>query len=240
MSKKTMAVVAGTALGLVAFAALFFVLRPTSLAQSEPLFPKRTLSVSAQGSVSAVPDVLQARLAVETNGATLDDALSENNTRMAGVLAQLKAMGVADEDVQTTEFFINEVRDRDGNFTGFRVSNGLLLTARSLDQAGALLDQALQAGANRVSQVQLSVSDTSGLLSQARALAVKNARAQAQELADAAGMFLGNPLTISASGAAQPVAFARAAALESVSGAVPLAAGSQRVSVTVNITFELF
>ena len=210
------------------------------LAQSvAELGSPRTLSVSGQGLVSAVPDILQTTIGVETEDVSLSAALAANNVRLNAVLAQLDMLGIDEKDVQTVDFFITETRDRDGNLTGFRVVDNLSLTLRDLDTAGKVLDQLIQAGANRVFNIQLGISDTAALQSSARALAVKNARTKAQELAEAAGMFLGNPLTLVESGGFQPTSGARAASLEFDVG-VPIAAGQLSVSVNVSITYEMF
>lgn len=223
----------------VAAAVLFFASGMTTWAQNDEAKVQRTLSVFGQGVVKAVPDVLQATVGVETESLNLSDALAENNTRMANVLVLLKSLGVEDRDVQTVQFYISERRDNDGRITGFFVINSVQVTLRDLNAAGGILDQLVQAGANSISGIQLTISDASELVSQARALAVENAKAKARELANAAGMFLGNPITISESGGYESFAVARAAAAE-FDKAVPIAAGESSVSIGVSIVYEMF
>lgn len=199
----------------------------------------RTMSVSGTGAISAVPDVLEAVVGVETQHEQLSTALAENNARIQAVLDQLTTLGVAESDFQTVDFFISEQRNREDIITGFRVVNNVKVTLRDLNGAGGVLDQLIQVGANRIYNVQLALSDASSLLSQARQQAVANARAKAKELADAAGMFLGNAITIYEGGGFAPVAQARSAVAEFDSG-VPIASGSLSVTAMVNITYEMF
>ena len=231
--------IGGATLAVAALAVLFVASGMTTWAQDDEARVQRTLSVFGQGVVKAVPDALQATVGVESESLNLSDALAENNTRMASVLALLKSLGVEDRDVQTVQFYISERRDNDGRITGFFVINNVQVTLRDLNAAGGILDQLVQAGANSVSSIQLTISDASELVVQARALAVQNAKDKAKELATAAGMFLGNPITISESGGYESFAVARAAAAE-FDKAVPIAAGELSVTIGVSIVYEMF
>lgn len=229
--------VAGSLLVILAALALWPAGRPATSAQDEGGPSMRTLSVSGQGTVAVVPDVLSAQLGVHTEDADLSAALGANNAKVQAVLDRLHALGVAKEDVQTVNFSIQERRDREGNLTGFFVDHTVRVTLRDLEAAGTVLDEAIRAGANRVSGVQLTLSDPTPFIERARTLAVQDAQAKAAQLAQAAGMTLGRPLTISEAGASVPRAAPRVAtlALESV----PIAEGQLAVSVSVSITFEM-
>lgn len=231
--------IGGATLAVAALAALFFASGMPTWAQGNEARVQRTLNVFGQGVVKVVPDALQATVGVETESLNLSDALAENNGRMASVLALLKSLGVEDRDVQTVQFYISDRRDNDGHITGFFVTNNVQVTLRDLNAAGDILDQLVQAGANSVSGIQLTITDASELVSQARALAVQDAKAKAKELATAAGMFLGNPITISESGGYESFAVARAATAQ-FDKSVPIASGELSVSISVSIVYELF
>ncbi len=240
MTKKSLILTTVLMLAVAIGAVLFTTYSPL-LAQDDLASPiRRTISVSGAGIVTAVPDVLGANIGVESENDNLSDALADNNTRMSAVLALLKELGVEDKDIQTSNFFISERRDREGNITGFFVNNSVRVTLRNLDTAGNILDQVVQSGANRVNGIQLSISDTTALLSQARALAVVDARAKAKEFTDAAGMFLGTPITINEAGGFQGGTARVAVAESSADFSVPIAAGESSVTVNVSITYEIF
>mgnify|MGYP002623630874 CR=1 FL=1 len=234
MNKKILTLAALAAVTLAGAAAWL------AFAQDDPIAPiQRTLTVSGSGTVGAVPDVLEATVGVETSNAQLGEALAENNARIQAVLDRLAELGVAETDVRTVDFYISESRNRDGEITGFRVVNNVRVTLRDLAAAGGVLDAVIQVGANRVSSVQLALSDAAALLSQARQQAVADARAKAREIAEAAGMFLGSAITIHDGGGFAPIAEARAAVAEFDAG-VPIASGSLSVSAHVTITYEMF
>lgn len=221
-------------------ALLLLAISPEAQAQSVERDYDRTLSVTGQGVVFGVPDVLQARVAVETENVDLTEALAQNNERMNTVILQLGSLGIERKDIQTEDIFIRERRDSDEKFLGFVVTNAIQITIRQLDQAGMVLDQAIQAGANSVSNVQFAISDPSPLLSEARALAVKAAQEEAEEIARAAGIVLGKAIRITSRAdrfpISGPVAFAK---LDSASFEIPIAEGQRAISVYVDMTFEI-
>jgi len=105
-----------------------------------------------------------------------------------------------------------------------------------------MLDALVKAGVNNINGVTFSINDPEAAKAEAREKAVKAAKAKAKAMASAAGVSLGNLTSISESGGGgfrpQPVAFARAATLESAPS-TPIAAGEQNLSVTVNLTYEI-
>ena len=59
------------------------------------------LEVSAEGVSTRVPDVAVIQAGVVTQALTASEALAQNSSRMAAVLAALRASGVAERDLQT-------------------------------------------------------------------------------------------------------------------------------------------
>jgi uncharacterized protein len=198
----------------------------------------RTLSVHGQGVVFGSPDVLQARIGVETEAINLNEALAQNNRQMRAVLDQLAALDIEAKDIRTEDLFIREKTDQNGNFVGYLITNAVRVTIRQIDEAGTILDQAVQAGANLVADIQFVINDPTPLLSQARALAVEAAQEKAQELAQAAGVALGKPLTISEL-RDEFIPHQRVASEVLFGNAIPIAEGQQSVTVSVEITFEI-
>jgi uncharacterized protein len=112
---------------------------------------------------------------------------------------------------------------------------------RQLDQAGALLDQVVQAGANSIYGISFSVENPEALLNQARKAAIENAKARATQLAGASGLAVGDVLVISENIGAQPIPMPMMARAQEMAGdqAVPVQPGEQSFSVDVQVTFGL-
>jgi uncharacterized protein YggE len=161
------------------------------------------LTVNGRGEVSLAPDVAYVTIGVHTQASDVSQAVSENADQVASVMSALADMGVAQEDMQTSNFSLYTGDEYDtvtylptGNKT-YTVDNTVNVTVRDLANMGELLDGAISAGANSIWGVTFDVDDKSAAADEARDLALEEAIAEAQALASAAGVTLGDILTIS-------------------------------------------
>lgn len=218
---------------------------PTTIT-ANPAPPQRTMNVTGAGTVTLTPDIAYINIGVQTEKPTAAVAVAENNTQTQRVIDALKAAGVDAKDIQTTNFSIypnTQYDPQTGQKTGttYVVNNTVNVTVRKLDQLGTLLDATVQAGANNVNSIQFDVEDKSAALKQARDAAVKDAKSQAQELASAAGVSLGDVQNISFYNSIPTPyvdAYAKGAVLEAVA-AVPVTPGQMTLTVNVTITYEI-
>ena len=213
-------------------------------AETKPVSTKdRTVTVTATGTSKGVPDALLVAVSVTTGGPSAEETLADNNRRTQKVLDQLKITAVDDKDVATTSVDLGPTYDDDGNITGYAATNSLRITFRSLDSAGAKLDALVKGGDNhvRINGVQLGFTDDDELVSTARIDAVKRAKAQATEMAGAAGAKVGKVRTIAdiVPEGAYPQALAAAGRSATADTSVPIAAGSEELEVQVKVVFEL-
>jgi uncharacterized protein len=164
--------------------------------------PQRTLNVSGTGTVNLTPDVAYINIGVHTEKSTAAEAVSANSSQTQQVIEALKTSGVDPKDIRTTNFSIYPNTQYDPQTgerlgTTYMVDNTVYVTVHNLDKLGDLLDATVQAGANSVNSIQFDVADKTAAIKQARDQAVKDARSQAQELATAAGVTLGDVQSIS-------------------------------------------
>jgi uncharacterized protein len=161
----------------------------------------RTVNVTGTGMVSIVPDIAYISVGVHTEESTASEAVDENNAQTQKVIDSLVESGVAAEDIRTSNFSIwpNQYYDDMGMPAEkyYSVDNTVYVTVRDLATMGELLDAAITAGANNVYSISFDLADKSADMQKARELAVKNAEAQAAELAAAAGVELGEIQSIS-------------------------------------------
>lgn len=203
------------------------------------------ISVSGTGKVRAKPNVAQASIGVEVTAPTLADATSQANTKSSALVDKLKSLGVADKDIQTTNYSVQPIQQARPNatptITGYRVNNQFQVTIRKIEDAGKILDAAVAAGANNIYGVSFTIDDTTALQQQARAAAVKDAQDKAKQLATVANVQLGKILVINEGGVSpRPFVQARtfaAAAADSMS--VPVETGELEVTVTVDVRFAI-
>jgi uncharacterized protein YggE len=216
---------------------------PASIAvQTQP--PQRTITVTGTGKVTLTPDIAYISIGVHTENASAKDAVSGNNTQAQAVIAAIKSFGVADKDIQTTDFSINPQQQTDstGKVTGiiYVVDNTVYVTVRNLSKLGDLLDSTVNAGANNINSIQFDVADKTAALSQARLAAVADARKQADELTKATGVTLEAVQTISYYDTTAPVTVQYARAdIVAAPASVPVQAGSMQIFTTVTIVYGL-
>lgn len=206
---------------------------------------RRTIRVSGEGRVSAAPDMATIETGVVTQAETATEALDQNNSVLKLIMDDLRAMEIAEKDIQTTQFRVQPVYERGPrgqrkpSVVGYRVSNQLQVKVRDLKALGGLLDKLVRSGSNQMTGIRFGVDDSTALMNTARTKAIIDAKARAKLYADAAGVAVGKVLSIDE----QRVAFPRPAmftrTLEAADSSVPLAMGEQEFTATINVVFEL-
>lgn len=232
---------------------LSLLMSPLAGAQSTPVPGTetiRTVSVSGTGTVKIDPDTARLDLGVVANNESLEVAQTEVSEGLANITQVLTDAGIEAEDIATTSYTVYPIAeyDRDGNHVGierYEVSSGFSIVVRDIESVGTVLDAAVEAGANNVWGISVYVEDPSSAASQARSMAVDDARAKADELATASGMVVTNVVSISETSAPPPMPLqydlARGGAdmTASEAAAVPVSPGQSEIRVDLQITFEI-
>jgi len=212
--------------------------------KSSPPETLSTLSVNGSAQVSLSPDIAYISIGVHTENVDASEAVSGNAAQAQKVVDALKAMGLDEKDIRTSNFNISPQQqfDENGKLTGviFIVDNTVYVTMRDLTKIGDTLGAAVSAGANSIYGITFDVADKTAALASGRKTAVENARKQAEELAEAAGVTLGGvqnlnyynsyPVMIEGKGGG---AMMDSAAVSSV----PVTPGQLSFTVDVNIVY---
>lgn len=201
----------------------------------------RQITVIGQGQASGTPDQAGVQLGIQSNAQTAREALDDNSAKMTTLIAKLKELGIADKDIQTSNFNVSATYGENGQtVTGYQVSNTVSVTIKDVSKASDLLDQVVSAGANTVYGINLSIADPKALEAKARDGAVADARVRAEAMAKAAGGTVGEVLSISETiNAASPIPMAASMEKAMGAGAPPVQTGEQMVNAQVQITFAL-
>ena len=123
------------------------------------------ISVSGEGRTSAAPDTALLNIGVSAKEMTVAEASSEVQAAIGRLLDSLKANGVAEKDIQTSQFSINPEYDYQYNeqkLTGYRVTHVLQVKVRDINQAGKVIDDGVEAAGNlvQVGGISLTIDDT--------------------------------------------------------------------------------
>ena len=162
------------------------------------------------GRVAVKPDTAVVLMGAEMRAPTVAEATADVARRSSAVIDRVKSLGVAERDIGTVAYSIDPVtaprrtEEDPTRIVAYRVVNVVRVKIRDLGAVGRILDGALTAGANTISGLQFTVDDPSRPEAEARALAVKAAASTAQQLATAAGVGLGELMSLTEEAAAAP------------------------------------
>ena len=205
----------------------------------------RTITANGRGTITVSPDSASIVVGVDVSGETLVTTTEDAAARMTAVLDTIEDAGIPADQVQTVNYSINVINEWDEQgrlkgVIGYQVSNQVQIVTQDLDGMGALIDALVGSGANTIYSINFFASDATAALSQARALAVADARAKATELAAAAEVELGEIVSIVESSIGNgPVAREYAAMDSAGSAATPIQSGSLQISIEVVISWAI-
>jgi uncharacterized protein YggE len=203
------------------------------------------VSVSGQGVVTAVPDMVTVSVGVATQAATAAAALTANNNAMSALDEVLDGFDIAERDRRTSNFAISPRYDRRANdgraptISSYEVNNQLSIRFREIDRLGELLDAVVTSGSNRIGGMNFGNTNEDELRDEARKAAVADARHRAELYAEAAGLELGKVVSISEAGAPQPRPMLRADMMMAEAAAVPISTGENEIRAVVQVIFTL-
>lgn len=203
----------------------------------------RTLNVNGNAQIKVAPDVAYISIGVHTDNANAAEAVASNNAQAQRVIDALKAMGVAEADIQTSNFSIypSQQYDENGMPSGtiYMVDNTVYVSLRDLPKVGNVVQAAVEAGANNIYGIQFDLADKETVVAEARTKAIQNARQQAEEIAAAAGISLGAVQSISYYNSYPTPLYEGKGGGYAMDASVPVSAGQLTISVDVNITYEI-
>ncbi len=203
-----------------------------------------TIAISAEGKVTALPDIATISVGVQTENKAVSAAQKENSTKMNAIIEKVKSFGVASEDIKTSNYSIYPQYDYVNGRQierGYMVTQNIDVKVRNLDKIGDILAAVGDLGANQVGGVSFTIDEPEDLRQQARLKALEAAKKKAQALADAAGVKLGKVVGFSENEGyvPSPMYYAKDAAMGMGGGTPSIQSGSQDVIVNVTVLYEI-
>jgi hypothetical protein len=205
--------------------------------------PPPAISVTGEANLSVAPDQALIDGGVTSDAKTAREASDANNAAMGKVLLALKGAGIEERDYQTSRLSLqpqfatpSKVTERAG-IVSFRASNRVTVKIRDVTKVANVIDVLVGAGANDIGGINFTVTQASKHLDEAREKAIADARRKAEIYAKAAGVTLGEPISISEEGAPTPVFRGKMAA--PMAAGAPVAQGEETLSVTVSVSWAI-
>lgn len=220
------------------------VITPTAagFAQAAPVVSSAppVIATSGQGEAKVSPDRASVLVNVQTRATTATAAATENAQKTKAVLDALSKLGLSKDQLSTEGYTVYPEMQYDKNggtprVAGYVVTNTVHAETKRPEQAGAIVDASLGAGANMINSLTFYASSIDEARRQAIGAAVASARADAEAMARAAGGSLGSLLELSTGGPTVPprpmydLAMRKSAMAE----ATPINPGLQTVTVFV-------
>ncbi len=208
------------------------------------------INVTGEGRINLAPDIATLDMGVVSEAETAQQALEDNNIKMASVIASMKEAGIEAKDLQTSNFNIQPryvydqpkqgEEQKPPRIVGYTVTNSLSVIVRDLANLGEILDRSIGLGVNSGGNISFGNDDPKEAISKARAKAVSDARARAETLVGAAGASLGKILEINETTfRPMPMAKGRMMADAAMVESVPVESGENTYSVSVTISWEI-
>lgn len=164
---------------------------------------ENTISVSGISTIEAMPDIIGVYFAVDTQGATSNEAADKNSEIVDSLINSLISKGFEREDIKTQSYSVYpeyDYRTGTGKITGYRASHSLKveISANESEKIGDVIDSGIDAGAG-VSYInfELSQENQNKYKAEAMKLAAQDATSKAQGVAEGLNKKLGSLVSVS-------------------------------------------
>ena len=204
------------------------------------------ITVTGTGRVTVTPDIGIFEAGVQASAPSVAQARNAAAAMMEQVQSAILATGVAPADIRTVRFSIypdfRYRADGEPDIRGYIVSNSVEVRVRTIDRLSAVIDAATRAGGNAaiVDGIRFEVDERERYATEARGLAIEDARSRAQQLADFAGVELGSIRAITEhSGGFTLAREFNTGGNDRAEGSTPISPGAAEVIVTVSVVFSI-
>lgn len=201
--------------------------------------------VSGEGKIKVIPDEATISATVETKGNNAKEVKQKNDEQIEAVLKLIKKMNLAPADYRTQRVALNPIYDYEKKKTTYNATQTIEIVVRDLNKYDELMEGLVNQGINRIDNVVFQSSKLAQYESDARKLAMKDAKHKAEDYVSVLGQKVGKAMTISdntQSYIPQPVyARFKTMAMESDAAAPKetLAVGEITITANVSVNFIL-
>ena len=200
--------------------------------------------VNGEGKVKVVPDQATIAATVETKGNNAKEVKKQNDEKIDAILKFIKKMNLAPADFKTQRVSLNPQYDYEKKKHSYNATQTIEILLRDLSNYDELMEGLVNQGINRIDNVTFQSSKMKQYESEARKLAMKEAKLKAEDYVSVLGQKVGRALTISDNSQTyypQPM-YVGMKIMQSNDMSAPretLAAGEITITATVTVNFIL-
>ncbi len=209
----------------------------------KPQIPQVT--VSGEGKVKVTPDQAFITVSIDTKGSKAIDVKKENDIAVEKVLQFIKKMKIPKEDVITERVALNPNYDYEKKKHNYMANQTIIIKLKDLTKYDELSEGLIDNGVNRIDNVEFKSSKLETLQSEARKLAMKEAKLKAEDYVSVLGQKIGKALLINDNSQAyypQPMYKGNMMAMDASAGGEQrqtLAIGEIEITANVTVSFVL-
>lgn len=202
------------------------------------------INVNGEGKVKVVPDQATIAVTVETKGNNAKDVKKQNDQKIEAVLRFIKKMNLAPADFKTQRVSLNPQYDYEKKKHNYNATQTIEILLRDLSKYDELMEGLVDEGINRIDTVTFQSSKLAQYQTEARKLAMKEAKLKAEDYVSVLGQKVGRAMTISDNSQTyypQPM-YAAMKTMESSDAGAPretLALGEINITANVSVSFIL-
>ncbi|WP_281297034.1 SIMPL domain-containing protein [Flavobacterium limnophilum] len=212
-----------------------------SYAQDQKQVPM--IAVSGEGKIKVAPDQASISISIETKGTKAEEVKRENDKKMDAILKFIKKSNIAAEDFQTQRISLNPNYDYEKKKYSYVATQTVQILLKDLSKYDAFMEGLVNEGINRIDNVEFKSSKMTQLQSDARKLAIKEAKAKAEDFVSVLGQKVGKAILISDNSQTynpQPRMYAMKATFDAESAPrETLAVGEIEITANVSVNFVL-
>jgi uncharacterized protein YggE len=202
------------------------------------------INVSGEGKVKVTPDQASISISIETKGTKATDVKRDNDKKMDAIIKYIKKSTIAKEDFQTQRVSLYPNYDYEKKKHNYVATQSLQILLKELSQYDELMEGLVNEGINRIDNVEFKSSKMIQLQSDARKLAVKDAKAKAEDFVSVLGQKVGKAILISDNSQVyipQPRMYAMKTMAMDIEAAPreTLAVGEIEITANVSVSFIL-
>jgi uncharacterized protein YggE len=204
-----------------------------------------TITVTGHAELTVVPDIAYITAGIVTTGADVESARRDNERVMRQIIDAVIAQGIDKNKIKTSQFSLQPIYRNDGKdgtngtIGGYRLVNNLTVAVEDLGVIGPVIDAAFRAGANQFQGLRFAVKNDGKLRDELLRQAIQDGRHKAAVMAEALGVALGQPQSVTEAGRYTPVQADTYRNLKAVAGGTSIEAGTLTVGMDVNLVFGI-
>ncbi|MDR6967460.1 uncharacterized protein YggE [Flavobacterium arsenatis] len=162
-----------------------------TVAQAQEIKQVPLISVSGEGKVKVAPDQVSISISVETRGNNSAEVKKQNDEKIDAVIKYIKKANIAKEDYQTQRVSLNPQYDYEKKKTSFYATQTIQILLKDLSKYDELMEGLVSSGVNSIGNIEFKSSKMEQHKSEARKLAMKDAKAKADDFVAVTGQKTG-------------------------------------------------